>query len=115
MIFNPLFINDNSTSQLLTTKAGKLSNKKYLFSDIVKIVMNPVNENSKISNLQLQGIDNNIGISLLGKKSPVQLKLQFLSDTDNELTRLSLAEILPPEISLVASISSSLKAISPSC
>ncbi len=44
MIFNPLFLSENNGSQIMAPKQTKMSNNKYLFSDIVKVVMNPVGE-----------------------------------------------------------------------
>jgi len=99
MIFNPLFLNENSSSQIISSKTNKLSNNKYLFSDIVKVVMNPIGEQKKLPTKSEEMIDNRIGLSLENGHSPIQLKLKFLSDIDNEKARLSLAEILPDEIS----------------
>ncbi len=43
-------------------------------------------------------IGNNIDLALDNAQKPVQLKLKFLSDLDNEKAKLGLAEILPIEI-----------------
>ena len=57
MIFNPLFINENGSNQFLVTKPGKLSNNKYLFSDIVKVVMNPSEEPKNPLNINLENLN----------------------------------------------------------
>jgi flagellar hook-length control protein FliK len=98
MIFNPLFLSESSSGQMLVPKSSKLSNNKYLFSDIVKVVMNPLEEQEKILGEIDSVIGNNSGLTLDKNESPVKLKLKFLSDIDNEQAKLGLAEILPDEI-----------------
>lgn len=98
MIFNPLFLSENNGSQIMAPKQTKMSNNKYLFSDIVKVVMSPVGESTEMAKASDGMIGNNIGLSLENTDKPVQLKLKFLSDLDNEKAKLGLAEILPIEI-----------------
>jgi flagellar hook-length control protein FliK len=98
MIFNPLFLSESSGGQMLVPKSNKLSNNKYLFSDIVKVVMNPLEEQEKILGEIDNVIGNNSDLTLDKNESPVKLKLKFLSDSDNEQAKLGLAEILPDEI-----------------
>jgi flagellar hook-length control protein FliK len=98
MIFNPLFLSENNGSQIMAPKQTKMSNNKYLFSDIVKVVMTPVGESTEMTKTNDGIIGNNIGLSLDNAQKPVQLKLKFLSDLDNEKAKLGLAEILPIEI-----------------
>ncbi|MCW8848519.1 MAG: flagellar hook-length control protein FliK [Melioribacteraceae bacterium] len=98
MIFNPLFLSENNGSQIMAPKQTKMSNSKYLFSDIVKVVMNPLGESTEMTKTNNGMMGNNIGLSLEDNQKPVQLKLKFLSDLDNEEAKLGLAEILPIEI-----------------
>jgi len=96
MIFNPLFVSDNGKSQLLVTQPGKLSNNKYLFSDIVKVVMNPGEDQQKISSENV--LNGNVNIALEGDHNPIKLQFKVISDSDNEQAKLELADILPEEI-----------------
>jgi len=99
MIFNPLFISENGTSQMLVTKPGKLSTNKYLFSDIVKVVMNPAKEQKQKLSSDINNIpDNKIKVAIDGDQNPIKLKFKFLSDNDNEQAKLELADILPNDI-----------------
>ena len=98
MIFNPLFLSENSGSQIMAPKQTKMSNNKYLFSDIVKVVMSPLGESDELAKTNKGLIGSNIDLSLDDAQKPVQLKLKFLSDIDNEKAKLGLAEILPIEI-----------------
>ena len=98
MIFNPLFLTETGNSQVLSPKSGKLSNNKYLFSDIVKVVMNPTAEQKKLTSETENILGGNVGLLLENSKNPVKIKLQILSDVDNEEAKLGLAEILPEEI-----------------
>lgn len=98
MIFNPLFLSESGSHQILSPKSGKLSNNKYLFSDIVKVVMNPTDEQKKLTTDTENILGGNVGLLLENSKNPVKLKLQILSDNDNEQAKLGLAEILPEEI-----------------
>lgn len=98
MIFNPLFLTESGNTQILSPKSGKLSNNKYLFSDIVKVVMNPNTEPKKLTSETENILGGNVGLLLENSKNPVKIKLKILSDTDNEEAKLGLAEILPDEI-----------------
>ncbi len=98
MIFNPLFLTESSTGQILVPKSNKLSNNKYLFSDIVKVVMNPVEGPKKTLSKSDNVIGSNVGLTLENNQTPIKLKLKFLSDSDSEQAKLELAEILPNEI-----------------
>lgn len=98
MIFNPLFLSENGSNQILASKSSKLSKNKYLFSDIVKVVMNPVDKQKKAADDVNPVILDNIGLALSDNQTPIKLKLKFLSDSDNEQAKLGLAEILPDEI-----------------
>ena len=98
MIFNPLFLSESSNGQMLVPKSNKLSNNKYLFSDIVKVVMNPVEGQKKTLSESDNVIGSNVGLTLENNQTPIKLKLKILSDGDNEQAKLELAEILPNEI-----------------
>ena len=98
MIFNPLFLSENTGSQILAPKQTKMSNNKYLFSDIVKVVMTPIDEQKEEFKTANPLIGSNVGLALENDQKPVQLKLKFLSDLDSENAKLGLAEILPIEI-----------------
>ncbi|MCB9258035.1 MAG: flagellar hook-length control protein FliK [Ignavibacteriales bacterium] len=98
MIFNPLFINENGSNQFLVTKPGKLSNNKYLFSDIVKVVMNPSEEPKNPLNINLENLNGKIKINSNSDQKPVQLTFKYLSDTDNEQAKYDLADLLPEDI-----------------
>lgn len=99
MIFNPLFLSDNGSSQILSPKSNKLSNNKYLFSDIVKVVMNPAAEKVEVNENVDKNISvSNIGFAFNGDKIPSDIKLKFVSDIEDENSEKSLTEILPEEI-----------------
>ena len=98
MIFNPLFIGENGTTQSLLHKSGKLASNKYLFSDIVKVVMNPsAKENGKPS-LNLDGINSELKLGLESEQKFVQLKYRLLTDEHSEQVKSELADILPTDI-----------------
>lgn len=99
MIFNPLFISESSNGKSLVTSQNKLSNNKYLFSDIVKVVMNPrhaQNKNHKASDAD--NIPEQIKLTFGEEQKPIKLKFKFLSDGDKEKAKNNLAEILPDDI-----------------
>lgn len=99
MIFNPLFLSENGSSQILSPKSNKLSNNKYLFSDIVKVVMNPSAEKAVVDENEDNNISvSNFGFAINGEKLPNDLKLKFISDIENGNSENSLTEILPEEI-----------------
>ncbi|MFZ1290314.1 MAG: flagellar hook-length control protein FliK [Melioribacteraceae bacterium] len=99
MIFNPLYFSETGNNQMLVAKPGKLSNNKYLFSDIVKVVMNSDREQKKLLETDLEGIVKNQLPIIAGiENSSTQIKLTELSEKDSEKVKLDLADILPPEI-----------------
>ena len=99
MIFNPLYFSETGSSKMLVAKPGKLSNNKYLFSDIVKVVMNSEREQKKLLETDLQEIVKNQLPSIAGiENSSTQIKCTELSEKDNEKVKLDLADILPPDI-----------------
>ena len=83
MIFNPLFLSDTGSSQTLTAKTTKLSQNKYLFSDIVKVIMNPLMDQESKS---LNKAGNNLAITLANGEMPLEMRLNLLSDLDIELS-----------------------------
>ncbi|MBK8945017.1 MAG: flagellar hook-length control protein FliK [Ignavibacteriae bacterium] len=99
MIFNPLYFSETGNSQMLVAKPGKLSNNKYLFSDIVKVVMNSDLEQKKLLETDLEGIvKNQLPIVAGIENASTQIKFTELSENDSEKVKLDLADILPPEI-----------------
>ncbi|MBK7104443.1 MAG: flagellar hook-length control protein FliK [Ignavibacteriae bacterium] len=99
MIFNPLYFSETGNNQMLVAKPGKLSSNKYLFSDIVKVVMNSDREQKKLLETNLEGIVKNQLPVIAGiENSSTQIKLTELSEKDSEKVKLDLADILPPEI-----------------
>ncbi len=99
MIFNPLFITENSNGKFLTANQNKLAGNKYLFSDIVKVVMNPAKDQKVGISENVEGlVEDNLNLAIQGDQKTVQLKLKFLLDADTELAKQNLAEILPADI-----------------
>ena len=98
MIFNPLFIGENGITQSLIPKSGKLANNKYLFSDIVKVVMNPSTKGNGKSSLNLNGINGDLQLGLESEQKLIQLKYRLLTDEHSEQVKSELADILPTEI-----------------
>ncbi len=98
MIFNPLFIGENGSTQSLIPKSGKLANNKYLFSDIVKVVMSPATTGNRKSSLRLDGVNNNLKLGLDSEQKLVQLKYRLLTDEHSEQVKSELADILPADI-----------------
>lgn len=96
MIFNPLFIGENSSSQSLIPKPGKLAKNKYLFSDIVKVVMNPATTTNRKPSLRLDGANNKL--NHVSEQKLVQLNYRLLTDEHSEQVKLKLADILPNDI-----------------
>ena len=98
MIFNPLFIGENGITQSLIPKSGKLANNKYLFSDIVKVVMNPSKKGNGKPSLNLNGINSELKLGLENEQKFVQLKYRLLTDEHSEQVKSELADILPADI-----------------
>lgn len=96
MIFNPLFIGENGSSQSLIPKPGKLAKNKYLFSDIVKVVMNPATTTNRKPSLRLDGANNKL--NHVSEQKLVQLNYRLLTDEHSEQVKLKLADILPNDI-----------------
>ena len=95
MIFNPLFLSENGTSQMLVSKSNKLSSNKYLFPDIVKIVMNPEREQKKLLETDIENIFNSDLKIIPGEdQKPEQLKLKILDDLETVKAKIDLADIL---------------------
>lgn len=98
MIFNPLFLSENTGSQIMAPKTTKMSNNKYLFSDIVKVVMAPVDEQKENAKNTNSIIGSNVGLVLDKDQNPVQLEQKYLSELDSESAKMGLIEMLPIEI-----------------
>jgi len=96
MIFNPLFIGENGNSQSLVPKSGRLSNNKYLFSDIVKVVMNPVSEQKPIISTDISQYVNELNSK--SDQKLVKLNYNSLIEHEKEHESLELADILPEDI-----------------
>ncbi len=99
MIFNPMFFSENGNATAVVAKPNKLSNNKYLFSDIVKVVMTPEREQKKLLEKNIENIINpELKIVPGAEQNPEQLKLKFLNDQETEKVKLELADILPADI-----------------
>jgi len=99
MIFNPLFLSENGNSQMLVSKSNKLSNNKYLFSDIVKVVMNPEREQKKLLETNVENIFNSETNIIPGNDQIAEkLKLEILSVFNSEKTKIDLVDVLPEDI-----------------
>lgn len=105
MIFNPLFFNENGSNQLTVSQPNKLKNNKYLFSDIVKIVMNNQQNSNKLFDAEVDEnkfVNNSstpqIKFISRNPKITEQLKFDFISNSDNEKVKTELADILPDDM-----------------
>ena len=99
MIFNPLFFNNNTDNHIISNRTEKLSKKKYLFSDIVKVVMNPILDPKDKSAQVVYNESKDLEIPMAYGQIPVKMHLKFVSNLNNELNEKELTEILPSEIS----------------
>ncbi|MDX1699492.1 MAG: hypothetical protein R3250_02685, partial [Melioribacteraceae bacterium] len=98
MIFNPLFLNESGNSKLLVPSSTKLSQNKYLFSDIVKVVMKPINNSQKLPDGSENLLSFQSGSTVSESLQTIKLKLNFLKDINPEVTDKTLVELLPNEI-----------------
>ncbi|MCB0753008.1 MAG: hypothetical protein KDC52_16165, partial [Ignavibacteriae bacterium] len=99
MIFNPLYFSETGNNQMLVAKPNKLSSNKYLFSDIVKVVMNNDREQKKILETDLDSIIKNGLPSIAGiENAATQIQHTELSESDNKKAKTDLADILPFDI-----------------
>ncbi len=99
MIFNPLYFSETGNNNMLVAKAGKLTTNKYLFSDIVKVVMNTDREQKKLLETDLEELIKGKLPSMAGvENNSTQIEVKELSDADTEKVKLDLADILPQEI-----------------
>lgn len=99
MIFNPMFFSESGNMTTMISKPNKLAKNKYLFSDIVKVVLNPQREQKKLLEKNIENIINPELKIIPGiEQSPAQLKFKFLDDNETINAKLKLADILPDEI-----------------
>ncbi|PID62475.1 MAG: hypothetical protein CR986_01530 [Ignavibacteriae bacterium] len=98
MIFNPLFMQDGLPNKMGGIKQEKLAGNKYLFADIVKVIMNPDgnNNDTTVSSEKTEGTDIT-SLFTLGVKFK-KLKEKILSELEGKEDITNLIDILPPEI-----------------
>ncbi len=97
MQFNPMFLENNEiANNIMLTQPGKLKNNKYLFKDIIKVIMNKGKINivgTKSSNIGEGKNAGNIKLEFV-KSENVNLKRKAEDKSDLQ----NLAAFLPPSI-----------------
>ena len=99
MQFNPLFLNDIKGNQTLTSSKGKLQKNKYLFSEIITVVMKDSDKKSELKKLSLD--EQTEAAEIVGGSNPQvieQLQNKTISDAENEKMKVQLSDILPEDM-----------------
>ncbi len=99
MQFNPIFINDIVGTQTPKNANDKSPKNKYLFSDIIKVVMDKNNSEKILKKLPLEKQIKNAEI-IGGNFIQLMEKLKNIkiSDAENKTIKIQLADILPEEM-----------------
>ncbi len=99
MQFNPLFLNDIKGNKTLTPNSGKVQKNKYLFSEIITVVMK--NDNNEGELKKLSPDEQTEAAELVGgTNSQVieQLQNKIISEAENEEMKIQLSDILPEDM-----------------
>jgi flagellar hook-length control protein FliK len=99
MQFNPLFLNDIKGSQSPNNNSGKLQKNQYLFSDIIKVVMEDGVSEENLTKLSLNDQTEEAEI-IGGSFMQVSEQLQNIpiTDAESEEMKIQLADILPEDM-----------------
>ena len=99
MQFNPLFLSETGNTQTLVSKNNKMQSNKYLFSDIVKVVMQDGEGNQKLKNITIdEKISDELNLTLNPELVTQELQSKTITNSENELMKLQLADILPADM-----------------
>jgi len=99
MQFNPLFLSETGNTQTLVSKNDKMQSNKYLFSDIVKVVMKDGEGNQKLKNIKIdENISDELNLTLNPELVAQELQSKIITNSENELMKLQLADILPSDM-----------------
>lgn len=101
MQFNPLFLSETGNTQTLVSKNNKMQSNKYLFSDIVKVVMQDSEGNKKLKNITIDdkiSDELNLNLNLNSELVTQELQSKTITNSENELMKLQLADILPADM-----------------
>ncbi|MCP5063247.1 MAG: hypothetical protein GY936_12385 [Ignavibacteriae bacterium] len=99
MQFNPLFLSETGNTQTLVSKNNKMQSNKYLFSDIVKVVMQDGEGNQKLKNIKIdEKISGELNLTLNPELVTQELQSKIITNSENELMKLQLADILPADM-----------------